>query len=386
MERRDFLKMLGVSALAGITPNLAFAAAPQGQYRNLLVLIELKGGNDGLNTVAPYANAEYYKLRPKLAIPREQVLQLDERCGLHPAMKALMPLWQASEMAIVQGVGYPDPNLSHFRSIEIWDTASNSREYLQQGWLSRTFAASPPPRAYAADGIVLGSEEMGPLGGGDTRAIVLSNPQQFLRQARQENMPEGRAENAALSHLLKVESDIRQAASHLRLDAPLRAEFPKSGFGNSLKTACQVLAGNSGIAVARITHGGFDTHSNQPGTQARLLTELADGLAAFKAALVELGRWNSTLIMTYAEFGRRPQENQSNGTDHGTASAHFMLGGRVKGGLYGKPPQLDRLDNGNLVYGVDFREIYATALESWWGLPSRGVLNGRFKPLDVVKA
>ena len=153
-----------------------------------------------------------------------------------------------------------------------------------------------------------------------------------------------------------------------------------------MKTAAQVVASEAGVAAVRISLNGFDTHQNQPGAHANLLRQLAEGLVALRAALQELGRWDSTLVLTYAEFGRRAQENGSNGTDHGTANAHFALGGRVRGGLYGDGPRLDRLEGGNLPYAVDFRSLYATVLERWWGVPSAGPLGGRFSPIDLVKA
>jgi uncharacterized protein (DUF1501 family) len=388
MKRRDFLQALGVGGLALAnfeSASLAWAAAPPGAtYRNLLILVELKGGNDGLNTVVPYSDSEYYNLRPKIAIKRDEVLQLDYRLGLHPALQPLMPLWTGKQLAVVSGVGYPEPNLSHFRSIEIWDTAANSNQFLDQGWLARTFAGNPAPAAFAADGVIIGSNDLGPLSGG-TRVVALANTEQFLRQARLAG-PSGSSHNHALDHILKVEGDITQAAGSFNADYPYKTEFPKGGFGDAVKTACQVIASKAGVAVVRITLNGFDTHQGQPGTQANLLRQFGEGMVALKGALEEIGRWDSTLVMTYAEFGRRPKENLSNGTDHGTANAHFVLGGRVKGGLYGQPPQLRSLDgNGNLPFAVDFRSMYATALEKWWGLASADPLGGRFQTLDVVK-
>jgi uncharacterized protein (DUF1501 family) len=384
MRRRDFLRALGLLPLATALPDLAFASAPAG-YQNLLVLIELKGGNDGLNTVVPYADPAYYRLRPRLGIRREAVLQLDQYVGLHPALQPLLALWQERELAVVQGLGYPQPNLSHFRSIEIWDTASASGEYLSDGWLARAFQANPAPKSFAADGVVIGSQELGPLSGAGARAIALANTDQFLRQARLAEGAAAKPKNAALAHILKVEGDIAQAASGLAGNRELRAPFPAGQFGNALRTAAQVIAGKAGVAVVRVTHNGFDTHNNQANVQQRLLKELAEGLAAFKSAMQEIGRWDSTLVMTYAEFGRRAEENGSQGTDHGTASAHFVLGGRVKGGLHGKAPSLTHLEGGNLVYTVDFRSLYATVIEKWWGASSSGVLNGRFGVLDLLR-
>lgn len=240
-----------------------------GAYDKLLILVELKGGNDGLNTVVPYADTEYYRLRPRIAIRRDEVLQLDDRAGLHT----------------------------------------------------------------------------------------------------------------------KVESDIAQAAYRLgQAQYAFRTEFPRNEFGNSIRTASQVVDSGAGMAALRLTLNGFDTHQNQPGAQANLLGQLAEGLAALKSALIELNRWDRALILTYAEFGRRPKENQSNGTDHGTANVHFALGGQVKGGLYGAPPQLARLDgSGNLPFAVDFRSLYATVLERWWSVPAAPVLGGRFHMMSFIK-
>jgi uncharacterized protein (DUF1501 family) len=389
VDRRNFVKLATALPFAAAMPSAVLALEPaRANYRRLLVLIELKGGNDGLNTVVPYADPLYYALRPKLAIARDQVVQLTDAAGLHPSLEPLLPLWRNRELAVLQGVGYPDPNLSHFRSIEIWDTASKSDQYLQDGWLTRTFAAAPTPSEFAADGVIVGSPVLGPLAGGNTgaRAIALANTEQFLRQARLA-AAEGKTRNKSLQHILKVEGDIVQAASHLRADYTFKTEFPDGVFGNAIKTACQVVANKAGVAVVRVTLAGFDTHSGQPGTQARLLSEFARGVVALKAALVELGRWDDSLVLTYAEFGRRPKENLSSGTDHGTASAHFATGGRVAGGLQGAQPQLDQLNgDGNPRHAIDFRSVYATVLERWWGLPSAGTLGGHFSTLPILRA
>ncbi len=385
MNRRDFLKVLSLTPFISYIPDLSFAITPQANWNNLLVLLELKGGNDGLNTVIPYTDPTYYDLRPRLGITRDKVLQLDEKVGFHPALEALMPLWKNRELAVIQSVGYPEPNLSHFRSIEIWETASNSNQYLSEGWLSRVFTAYPPPKTFAADAIVVGDSDLGPLGGGTARVVVLSNIQRFLTQAKQNGIPNGRPANPALAHILKVEEDIRQAAEGLKTSDTLKTEFPNSPFGNALKTASRVIAGNSGIAVIKVSLDGFDTHSNQFNRQERLLREMAEGLSAFREALMEINRWNSTLIMSYSEFGRRPRENLSTGTDHGTANVHFMLGGRVKGGLYGQIPQLKPLEGDNLRFAIDFRSLYATVIEKWWGLNASPVLGRKFGVLDILK-
>ena len=393
MNRRHFLQSLAAlgTPLAGTINGVAWAApqaatqANNSPYNNLLILIELKGANDGLNSVIPYADPAYVSLRPRLAIARDQVLQLSAREGLHPALNPLMALWNEKELAVVQGLGYPNANLSHFRSIEIWDTASKSDEYLESGWLARTFAATPAPRQFAADGVVVGSSDMGPMSGAGARTIALADTAQFLRNAKLAN-PNADQRNAALKHILTVEQEIVHAASKLNTNYLFKTEFAKSAFGNQVRTAAQLVASQAGMACIRLTLGGFDTHANQLGTHANLLKELAEGIATLKSALVELNRWNETLVMTYAEFGRRPKENQSSGTDHGTAAAHFVAGGRVRGGLYGAAPELNRIDgNGNLAFAVDFRSMYATVIDNWWRGDSTKVLGARHPTIEFVR-
>ena len=380
VSRRDFLRLAAALPFAG-TSALARAADDP---RRLLILVELKGGNDGLNTVVPYADPAYARLRPRIAVDRAQVVQLTEAAGLHPALAPLKPMWDARELAVVQGLGYADPNLSHFRSIEIWDSASRSDEYVTTGWLARAFAKSPAPAGFAADGVVVGNGGMGPLAGPGVRAIALANPEQFLRNARLARA-EGDSTNPALAHILRVERDILVSAQRLHTGRTFETAFPAGPFGNAVGTAAQLAANEAGIAVVRLSLNGFDTHANQQGVQANLLRQLAEGLVAMRGALAELGKWDRTVIATYAEFGRRPRENQSGGTDHGTAAPHFVLGGAVKGGLYGAAPALERLDgNGNLPHAVDFRAYYATFLERWWGIPSGEVLGGRYKPLEFL--
>lgn len=391
MQRRSFLRAALAAPLAttsiawpGAAPHAALGAMTHADYRKLLILVELKGGNDGLNTLVPYTDPAYYALRPKIAIARDQVLPLSDRAGLHPSLAPLLPLWRDGRLAVLQGVGYPAPNLSHFRSIEIWDTASRSDVVLQRGWLTRTFADDPVPATFAADGVVIGSADLGPLSGGGTRAIALADTEQFLRRAKLAQ-PAPAPRNPALAHIMKVEGDVVQAASHLAGRKTFATEFPAGGFGNAIRTASQVLANPSGVAVVRLTLSGFDTHANQPATQARLLGELAQGLVALQAALVELGRWDDTLVLTYAEFGRRPRENQNSGTDHGTANVHFALGGRVRGGFYGTAPDLATLGtDGNPSFALDFRNVYATALDRFWGVDSRAALGGRYAPVPFL--
>ncbi len=296
-RRRFLLGSLGAAAAATLDFGGASVswAATGARYRSVLVLVELKGGNDGLNTLVPFGDPAYYALRPKLAIARDALVPLSDRAGLHPALAPLEALWAARELAVLQGVGYPQPNLSHFRSIEIWDTASSSDEYLPQGWLTRAFEQTPAPTSFAADGVVVGSQDLGPLSGG-ARTVALANPETFVRQSRLATA-EGYADNRALAHILKVEADVLQAAAGLGTPTTFATSFPTNPFGNAVRAACQVIANPAGVAVVRLSLTGFDTHSGQAPVQARLLGDLAQGLVALKAALDELGRWNDALGM-----------------------------------------------------------------------------------------
>ncbi len=395
MKRREWLSLFssatGAALLSAHAPGWAQAVGRRatGAADRILILVELKGGNDGLNTVVPYADPTYYQLRNSIAIKPGDVLKLDERTGLHPELKAALPLWEKGELAIVQGVGYPQPNLSHFRSIEIWETSSKSAEYLDEGWVTRGMKAGYGAQAaFTAEGVLIGSNDFGPLAG--ARAVTLNNPEAFVNQARFA-MPSHVEGNAALQHVLRVESDVSVAAAGLRGEKfNFSTAFPQGAFGNAVRAACQVVAsqrGKAGVPVITLTLGSFDTHQNQPGTHANLLRQLAEGIAALKGGLTELGAWDRTMVMTFSEFGRRPRQNNSNGTDHGTVAPHFVAGGAVKGGLYGQAPDLTRLDGSqNVSYSTDFRQLYATVARDWWGVSAEAVVRGRFEPVPFLRA
>lgn len=386
MHRREFLKLSGATPLVWLAPTAWGAArAENANWNRTLVLLELNGGNDGLNTVVPYADPRYYALRPRLAIARDAVLPLSDQSGFNPALETLMPAWQARELAIVQGVGYANPNRSHFRSIEIWETASNANETLNEGWLARLFSANPPPANHAAHGVVLG-QGLGPLAGG--QALVLNNPQQFLRQAGQLTQAAHPAANPALAHLLAVRNDTYRAAGMLQEKltgaATPGVDFPRTRLGKQLEFTATLIINRIPVAAIKASHGGFDTHGNQRATHDRLLRELAEALAAFREALRRHSLWDRTLLLTYSEFGRRAQENGSLGTDHGAAAPHFLLGGRVRGGFYGHPPSLTALVDGDLVHQVDFRRLYLTAARNWWGLRAEALDAKNLSPIDCL--
>jgi uncharacterized protein (DUF1501 family) len=372
LDRRRFLTLAGSLPLAFAPVSQALAAAPA-LGRRTLILVELNGGNDGLNTVVPYADPAYAKLRPRIGIARERVLQLDERLGLHPSLEPLMELWKERRLGVALGVGYPEPNLSHFRSIEIWNTGSDSAELRDDGWVGRALADAGLLGAFAADGVVLGDRsETGPLFGPRMNVLGMDSPENFVRRANQMNTPKGKPANPALAHVVDVQNRMKATARTMlekKLDeVDAGGEFPRNGLGNQLRSAARIVAGGVDVPAIKVSLTGFDTHRGQIDSHARLLKELADGLLAFARAMEAKGLWDKILVMTYAEFGRRAGENANEGTDHGTAAPHFILGGRVKGGLYGQQPRLDDLEDGNLRHGMHYRSLVATATRQWWGL------------------
>lgn len=380
MTRRELLRLaatLPLGLLVYPRPSQVLAASRkdvhQPRWDRVLILIELYGGNDGLNTLIPYGDPEYYHARPRLAIPRERVLQLNGHMGLHPALEPIMRSWEARELAWVQGVGYANPNRSHFRSIEVWETASDSEEVVDEGWVARLFEAYPPPSDLTAGGIVLGRRDAGPLSGKAARTIALDDPQQFLAQASHVQAVTQASSNPALAHILQVQQELTHAADDLaqRLHASpsISAPFPTTPIGRQLQTVAHLLLAKVPVAAVKVSIGSFDTHANQLGHQERLLRELAEGLMAFRHAVQQGGQWDRVLMMTYSEFGRRVGENASSGTDHGTAAPHFFLGGKVKGGLYGKAPSLVDLQDGDLRHHLDYRSLYHTVITNWWGIP-----------------
>lgn len=397
MQRRDLLKTMAAFPVVMVAPawlHRLWAAdsltrpGDRGLTSHILVLVELHGGNDGLNTLIPFGDSAYHALRPKLAIPREQIKQLTPQLGLHPALEPLRPLWE-NDLAIVAGVGYPRPNRSHFRSIEIWETGSGSEQVLDDGWLARLFHHHPLPSNFTADGVLLGKGDEGPLAGSRSGTITLRDPNEFLREAEMVRPVQSVRTNRALSHILDVQRDISHAAgdlqTRLQQGPTFESTFPTTKLGRQLEMAARLLAVHTPVAVMKVTHGSFDTHAGQLPTHHRLLEELAQALTAFRTTMVKQGLWDRILVATYSEFGRRVAENGSSGTDHGTAAPHFLLGGQVRGGLYGTQPLLTSLQDGDLKHSVDYRCLYNTIIRGWWDLRSDLFSAQEFPPLDCLK-
>jgi uncharacterized protein (DUF1501 family) len=338
-----------------------------------LLLVELKGGNDGLNTLVPYADPKYRELRPGIGVPREKVFQLDESVGLHEKLLPLMESWKARDLAILQGVGYPYPNRSHFRSIEIWDTASASSQTLSEGWVAQAFNGTPLAKGIGVDCVVADTNAL-PSTGPSLRTIVMQDAENFLDQAGAIGAGTGMSDdgNPALAHLLAVRHEINAAAAGLRdrlraAPAPAEAYGQEFLLGRQLDLATRLLTAKVPVVAIKVALGGFDTHANQAPTHERLLSFLATNLAILRRNLIAAGRWQEVVVATYSEFGRRARQNASAGTDHGTSAPHFVLGGSVKGGLHGVYPSLTDLQDGDLLHTVDFRSVFATLAQGCWG-------------------
>ncbi len=340
----------------------------------ILLLVELKGGNDGLNTLVPYADPKYRELRPGIGVARERILPLDEKVGLHEKLEPLMESWKGRDLAIVQGVGYPYPNRSHFRSIEIWDTASASNQTLSEGWIAQSFRGVALPKGAGVDSIAVDTNAL-PSTGPELRTIVMQDAENFLRQARamKDEAATKDGGNPALHHLLAVRHEINAAAKGLSdklrdAPAPAQAYAQDLLLGRQFDVTTRVLTARVPVVAIKTALGGFDTHANQAPVQERLLAFLATALGTLRKNLIAAGLWNEVVVVTYSEFGRRAKQNASAGTDHGTAAPMFVMGGDVKGGLYGAYPSLSDLQDGDLRHSVDFRSVFATVAQGCWGL------------------
>lgn len=397
MTRRELLKLIRALPVLWLArPRLTFSRETlltprtrEAPYRNrVLVLLELHGGNDGLNTVIPYTDSQYYEFRPSLAIPRDQVLHLTPSLGFHPSLQSLMPLWESGELAVIQGVGYADPNRSHFRSIEIWDTGSDANQVLEEGWLARVFHDHPPPATFTADAVVLDKGNTGPVSGESVRTLTLQDPAQFIQQSQRVQSLTMTTSNPALAYILKIQQEISNSARDLhnrlqQIDSPSEP-FPQTQIGHQLEIAAKLLMAQVPVGAIKVMHGSFDTHASQANTHHRLLKELAEAVQAFRTTLRHHSLWDKVLIMTYSEFGRRVRENGSKGTDHGTAAPHLLIGGRIKGGLYGRPPSLRDLQNGDLRFTTDYRSLYNTVIHNWWNFSTREFPRADAAPINCI--
>jgi uncharacterized protein (DUF1501 family) len=392
--------------------------AMTGKDGPILVVLQLAGGNDGLNTVVPFADDAYYKARPRLGIAAANTLKLNDSLGLNPRLAKLRGLYDSGELALIQGVGYPNPNRSHFRSTDIWQTATDADKFERHGWLGRYFDSCCGGEDPAV-GVSIGRQTPLAFSASTPKGITLARPEQFRFHAESASNPTateglfremngmdaspsdddagGTVQSLGAAGAM-VGGDTMDYLRRTALDAQISSDkileitrkvrssatYPGGPLANSLSLVARLIAGGMATRVYYVSQGGYDTHSNQSGAHDRLMGELDAALGAFVADLKAQGNFDRVMLMTFSEFGRRVAENNSGGTDHGAAAPMFVLGGGVKPGLYGKQPSLTQLTDGDLSYNVDFRSVYATVLEKWMHAPSEKVLRRKFPTMTFV--
>jgi uncharacterized protein (DUF1501 family) len=403
--RRNFLKTsFTTSAVVSIG-----AAAPQFLLRagaadsksngdSILVIVQLSGGNDGLNTVAPFTQEAYRKARPTLAVRAADVLKIDGSYGFHPAAQGLSSLLENNRLAIVQGVGYANPNRSHFESMDIWHTCRRKTAVRNDGWLGRFLDHTQTASASNLPAIHLGHEKQPlALASADIRVPSVTSLDRFRlkdanQQLRQTVSQIGKATSSGNDLLGFVQTSTGSALSASeQIEAAsgnykTGIAYPDSGLAQKLKTVAQLIDSGLKTRIYYVTLDGFDTHSRQAPAHAALLRELSGALESFVSDLDEHGHGDRVLTMAFSEFGRRIQENASEGTDHGAAAPIFLAGNRVKPGLIGNHPSLTDLHDGDGSFHTDFRQVYATVLDQWLGVDSTPILGDKFAPVDALQS
>lgn len=404
ISRRDLMKHGGVIAIGLMAPRwlstiaqadmLRIAKGGKAMNDTVLVVCQFSGGNDGLNTFIPYANKLYYQYRPTIGIADGQVLHANEQMGFHPSMKAFAELYKAGKVAVINNVGYPKPNRSHFKSMEIWQSASPD-SHMRNGWIGRyldeqlTHGPSNPV-------VALGLSTEKPLALSakaasvpcfaslnDVKALI-GDPsvEQMLRDIQGKDAPAGSptrvVQQASRSALDAMDVLNQQLGSYTP-----KQKYNEDAFGRGFKQIAQLIATSPKTRIVYFSTGGFDTHARQADRQAELLGAFSDAVAAFQAEMEACGRADKVVVLTFSEFGRRVAENGSAGTDHGAAAPMFLVGKNVKGGMYGPIPDLQNLQNGDVAFTTDFRQVYAATLDQWMGGDSEIVLGEKFEHVPV---
>lgn len=409
-DRRDFLRTSALLGFGASVPtflgNTAFAAPTSdkpGAKDTVLVVVQLTGGNDGLNTVIPFADPEYAKLRPTIGIKKDDTKKLTDSLGLHPAMSDFAKLHDDAALCVVQGVGYPNPDQSHFRSMDIWHAASTDKT-LTEGWIGKAFKEKLVPGFHLADS----TKEAAPLAltGAPARVPSITSLEDFqlktsaadpVDREKQKKLIEsvsgGSEGKPDLLDFVKRTATTTYASTEklasIGKNYTPKATYPTTALANRLKLAAQLIDAGVGARLFYVSLDGFDTHAGQggaTGAHANLLGTVSGAIAAFYRDMAARGHGERVCVMTFSEFGRRAKENGSKGTDHGSGAPMFLVGGRVKAGVVGEHPSLTKLEDGNLVHATDFRTVYAAILNEWLGVDATKVLGKGFSPAKVFRA
>ncbi|SFF52886.1 DUF1501 domain-containing protein [Thermoflexibacter ruber] len=399
-SRRNFLKQSSLATVGSmLVPSFLksweLRANSLRQNDKILVIIQLSGGNDGLNTIVPYYNDVYYQSRPSIAISKEKVLKTNDELGFNPAMQKFRELYDEGWVSVINSVGYPNPDRSHFRSMDIWQTGSASDEYLRSGWLGRYLDSTcladvcQPFEAIEIDDTLSLA-----LKGERVKGLALQNPQKLYQSTqnpiferlKKANPTEDAHENVA--YLYKTIAETASSAEYIYNKSKVQkitTDYPQGRLSKHIKTIAELIISGVQTSVYYVSLSGFDTHIRQNFQQDRLLEEYAGAVHAFVQDMKKHNKMNQVMIMTFSEFGRRVAQNGSNGTDHGTANNLFIINGNLKkAGFYNPAPDLTDLDEGDLKYQIDFRNIYATLIQKWLQADSKAILGKDFQMIDFV--
>lgn len=397
IKRREFLQVGSMATASFFVPKFlkAFGAAnavPAGN--KVVVILQLSGGNDGLNTVIPVRNDIYYKSRPRLGIERAKALSLTDEVGLHPELTAFADAFHDGSLGIMNSVGYPNPDRSHFRSMDIWQSGSASNEYVTTGWLGRYLDAQcsgcgKPTQALEIDDVLSLA-----LKGENTNGLALKDPKRLYGISNEKFFKDissrhiDHHDEQPVDYLYKTMAETLSSADYIFKQSqihPSAAEYPDTELGKNLKTIASLIYSDINTKVYYVSLGSFDTHINQEQQQQRLFKEMNDAVGAFIKDLKTNNRFNDVLFFTFSEFGRRVSQNASGGTDHGTANNMFLIGGGLKEkGLINAMPDLNDLDEGDLKYKVDFKNVYATVLNKWLDADDEKILGRKYSSLSFL--
>ncbi len=397
INRRRFLQVGSLASASVMLPKF-LKAMEQGQLvppgNKVLVVVQLSGGNDGLNTIIPYRNDIYYKMRPQLGIKREAALSLNDELGIHPALKSFKSLYDDGSLGVLNSVGYPNPDRSHFRSMDIWQSASDSRDYWGTGWLGRYLDAQckgcdKPTQALEIDDTLSLA-----LKGDAVKGLALTDPQRLFGASNDKYFKELLAkqkhddEHHNVDYLYKTMAETISSASYIQQQFRTfksKEQYPNTELGRNMKTIAELIMTDINTSVYYVSHGSFDTHVGQQGQQQRLFEQLSDAVGTFTTDLKKNNRFQDVVVMTFSEFGRRVGQNASGGTDHGTANNMFLIGGGLQQkGILNEGPDLVNLNEGDLQYKVDFKNVYATLLKKWLGADDQAILQKQYEHLNFI--
>lgn len=397
IKRKEFIQIGSLATASLMLPK--FLKAFEGQAmvppgNKVVVILQLSGGNDGLNTVIPIRNDIYYKSRPRLGIEKTKALSLTDEVGLHPGLTGFKELYDDGSLGIMNAVGYPNPDRSHFRSMDIWQTGSQSTDYLTTGWVGRYLDAQcsgcdKPTQAIEIDDVLslaMKGEHIKGIAVKDPRRLYGTSNEKFFRDVLKNHKDE--AGDQPVDYLYKTMAETLSSADYIFKQSrlhPSSAEYPKTDLGNSLKTIASLIYSDINTKVYYVSLGSFDTHINQDAQQQRLFTEMNNAVSAFVKDLKSNNRFNDVMLFTFSEFGRRVEQNASGGTDHGTANNMFLISGGLKQkGLINPLPDLSDLQEGDLKYKVDFKNVYATVLNKWLNADDQKILGKQFEYLNFI--